>query len=81
MATTFLTRRPSASILRHKSIISTTSDRSMYTAHMEIHSATSDNNMATSRDLIGVNIMYFVIVEYRLMIRSLAFRHCMFEVD
>ena len=59
MATTFLTRRPSASILRHKSIISTTSDRSMYTAHMEIHSATSDNNMATStsRDLIGVNIL------------------------
>ena len=48
---------------------------------MEIHSATSDNNMATSRDLIGVNIMYFVIIEYRLMIRPPAFHHCMFEVN
>ena len=48
---------------------------------MEIHSATSDNNMATSRDLIGVNIMYFVIVEYRLMIRSPAYPHFMIEVN
>ena len=67
MATALLKKTASGSSqLKHKtSIISATSDRC---SHMKIHSATSEENMATSRDLIDVNIMYFVIVEYRLMI-------------